>query len=55
MLTKLLEETTLSLETGDLPVGCALTVDGELVGSGHNTIQEKRGQVQLTDDSWKHG
>jgi tRNA(Arg) A34 adenosine deaminase TadA len=43
VLEKLLQETTLSLETGDLPVGCALSVDGELVGSDHNTIRSSNG------------
>lgn len=43
VLDKLLEEITLAVETGDLPIGCALTVGGKLVGSDHNTIHSQKG------------
>lgn len=39
----LLDEITLSIAGGDLPIGCALTVDGELVDSDHNTVHSQKG------------
>lgn len=44
VLHKLLEETQLAIEAGDLPVGCALTVDGVLVASDHNKVHSKNGR-----------
>lgn len=44
VLDKLLEEIALSIEGGDLPVGCALTVDGTLVASHRNTVRSQQGQ-----------
>ena len=43
VLEKLLEETQLAIEAGDLPVGCVLTVGNEVLASNRNTIRSQRG------------
>ncbi len=45
VLEKLLEETRLAIEVGDLPVGCALTVGDTLLDSNRNTSVRNRGGV----------
>lgn len=44
VFAKLLEETALSIETGDLPVGAVLTVGDTLLASNHNTIRSDKGR-----------
>ncbi len=43
VLEKLLEETQLAIEAGDLPVGCVLTVGDTLLASNRNTIRSQQG------------
>lgn len=44
VLEKLLEETRLAIEAGDLPVGCVLTVGDTLLDSNRNTIRSQQGR-----------
>lgn len=44
VLTTLLAEAASALETGDLPVSAALTVDNKLVASSRNTVVSSRGR-----------
>lgn len=44
VLEKLLEETRLAIDAGDLPVGCVLTVGDTLLDSNRNTIRSQKGR-----------
>jgi tRNA(Arg) A34 adenosine deaminase TadA/SAM-dependent methyltransferase/fido (protein-threonine AMPylation protein) len=44
VLEKLLEETQLAIDAGDLPVGCVLTVGDTLLDSNRNTIRSQQGR-----------
>jgi len=44
VLEKLLEETRLAIEAGDLPVGCVLTVGDTLLDSNRNTVRSQQGR-----------
>ncbi len=39
MMLRALEEARKALEEGEVPVGCVIVMDGEVIGRGHNEVE----------------